>query len=177
MPTIRHEVPNHFSLPRRINRLGQLAYNLWWVWNPEGQMLFSQIDKPLWESVSHNPVAFLNRIDRPRLNAMTNDRYYLEYYDRVMRIFDNYMNSTDTWYKRTNPNNGRQVAYFSFEFGIHESLPVYAGGLGVLRWASYITRATLPKRSPRTAGRKPATRSSTSSRCRSSRCWTAMANR
>ena len=88
MATIRPEIPNHFSLPRRISRLGQLAYNLWWVWNPEGQMVFSQIDKPLWERLNHNPVAFLHKVDRPRLNAMTNDRYYLDFYDRVMRNFD-----------------------------------------------------------------------------------------
>jgi len=133
MENIREELPNHFSLPRRINRLGQLAYNLWWVWNPEAQALFTQIDKPLWDRVYHNPVAFLYKVERARLNAMTNDRYYLEYYDRVMRNFDSYMKAEDTWYTRTYPGLvGRQMAYFSFEFGLHESVPVYAGGLGIL---------------------------------------------
>ncbi len=133
MISIRRDIPNHFSLPRRIGRLGQLAYNLWWVWNPEGQMLFSQIDKPMWERLNHNPVAFLHKIERSRLNAMTNDRYYLEFYDRVMRNFDNYLKADDTWFQRTYPNlNGKHIAYFSFEFGLHESIPVYAGGLGVL---------------------------------------------
>jgi hypothetical protein len=51
------ETPNHFSLPRRIQRLGELAYNMWWVWNPDAQRLFSQIDRPLWERIYHNPVA------------------------------------------------------------------------------------------------------------------------
>ncbi len=133
MLSIRRDIPNHFSLPRRIGRLGQLAYNIWWVWNPEGQMLFSQIDKPLWERLNHNPVAFLHKVERSRLNAMTNDRYYLEYYDRVMRNFDNYTKAEDTWFKRTYPDlDGKKIAYFSFEFGLHESIPVYAGGLGVL---------------------------------------------
>src|SRR5450759_4531636 len=133
MASIRRDIPNHFSLPRRIGKLGQLAYNLWWVWNPEGQMLFSQIDKALWDRVNHNPVAFLHKVDRPRLNAMTNDRYYLEYYDRVLRSFDAYSKSEDTWFRHTYPNlSGKQIAYFSFEFGLHESIPVYAGGLGVL---------------------------------------------
>jgi len=133
METIRRDIPNHFSLPRRISRLGQLAYNLWWAWNPEGQLVFAQIDKPLWERLNHNPVDFLYQVERPRLNAMTNNRYYLDYYDRVMRNFDQYMKAENTWFTQTYPNlNGRQLAYFSFEFGLNESLPIYAGGLGVL---------------------------------------------
>jgi len=127
------DLPNQFSLPRRISRLGQLAYNLWWVWNPEAQMLFAQINKPLWDSLNHNPVAFLCKVERSLLNAVTNDRYYLEFYDRVIKNFDNYLNATDTWYATTYPKvKDKRVAYFSFEFGLHESLPVYAGGLGVL---------------------------------------------
>ena len=133
MLAIHPDFPNHFSLPRRISRLGQLAYNLWWVWNPEGQMVFSQIDKSLWERMNHNPVAFLHKVDRPRLNAMTNDRYYLDFYDRVMHNFDQYLKSEDTWFQRTYPDlTDKTIAYFSFEFGLHEALPVYAGGLGVL---------------------------------------------
>ena len=127
------EIPNHFNLPRRITRLSELAYNLWWVWNPNAQRLFSQIDRTLWEKVYHNPVAFLRRIERATLNAATNDRYFLEAYDRVMREFDQYMAGDDTWFKRSQiPADNHVVAYFSFEFGLHESLPVYAGGLGVL---------------------------------------------
>lgn len=127
------ETPNHFSLPRRIGRLGELSYNLWWVWNPDAQRLFTQIDRPLWERVNHNPVAFLRRVERALLNAATNDRYYLDMYDRVMRSFDQYMNSEDTWFRQHHPQErDSQIAYFSFEFGLHESLPVYAGGLGVL---------------------------------------------
>jgi starch phosphorylase len=127
------ETPNHFSLPRRVSRLGELAYNLWWVWNPEAQRLFSQLDRPLWERVYHNPVAFLRHIERAELNAATNDRYYLERYDRVLRDFDAYLNREDTWFRQNYPQlTDRQIAYFSFEFGLHESLPVYAGGLGIL---------------------------------------------
>jgi starch phosphorylase len=133
MPNIVHDIPNHFSLPRRINRLGQIAYNLWWVWNPDGQRLFMHIDKPLWERLDHNPVAFLHQVERARLNVMTNDRYYLDFYDRVMNSFDQYLRETDTWFSKTYPQlKGKQIAYLSFEFGLHESLPVYAGGLGVL---------------------------------------------
>ncbi len=130
---ITQEIPNHFSLPRRISRLGQLAYNLWWVWTPEAQMLFSLIDKTLWNDLSHNPVAFLKRVDRARLNALINDRYYLDLFDRVMRNLDAYMKAEDTWFSSNYPDAGNnKIAYFSFEFGLHESLPVYAGGLGIL---------------------------------------------
>ena len=133
METIRKDIPNHFSLPRRISRLADLTYNLWWVWNPDAQRLFSQIDKELWERIYHNPVAFLRQVERPKLNAVTYDRYYLEAYDRVLRNFDAYMKAEDTWFKQNFPDRvGQEIAYFSFEFGLHESLPVYAGGLGVL---------------------------------------------
>jgi starch phosphorylase len=130
---ISQEIPNHFSLPRRIARLGPLAYNLWWVWTPEAQMLFALIDKTLWNDLFHNPVAFLKRVDRAKLNAVTNDRYYLDLYDRVMRNLDIYMKGENTWFIKHYPaQSDKKIAYFSFEFGLHESLPVYAGGLGVL---------------------------------------------
>lgn len=133
MENIIREIPNHFSLPRRINRLSELTYNLWWIWNPEAQRLFSQIDKALWERTYHNPVAFLRQVERARLNAATYDRYFLDFYDRVMRNFDAYKNPQSTWFQSTYPNlTDKTIAYFSFEFGLHESLPVYAGGLGVL---------------------------------------------
>ncbi len=133
MEQIHRDPPNAFSLPRRISRLGQLAYNTWWIWNPEAQILFSMIDKALWERLYHNPVAFLRKVDRPRLNAVTSDQHYLDFYDRVMRNFDAYTKPAETWYSRTYPElKNKQIAYFSFEFGLHESLPVYAGGLGIL---------------------------------------------
>lgn len=133
MSSFVRETPNHFSLPRRIARLGDLAYNLWWAWNPEALRLFARIDRTLWEQVYHNPVAFLRRVERRHLNAATNDRYFLESYDAVIRAFDQYMAEENTWFRRTYPQlTSQQIAYFSFEFGLHESLPVYAGGLGVL---------------------------------------------
>lgn len=133
MSSFVRETPNHFSLPRRIARLGDLAYNLWWAWNPEALRLFARIDRTLWEQVYHNPVAFLRRVERRHLNAATNDRYFLESYDAVIYAFDQYMSEENTWFKRNYPQlTNQQIAYFSFEFGLHESLPVYAGGLGVL---------------------------------------------
>ena len=133
MENIRREYPNNFALPRRIARLSELAYNLWWVWNPEAQRLYSLINKTLWNELPHNPVAFLRQVDRPLLNAVANDRNYLDLYDRVMKKFDEYMQNKNTIYNRDyNEFSSNTIAYFSFEFGLHESLPVYAGGLGIL---------------------------------------------
>lgn len=132
-PTIIRKIPNHFHLPKRVERLGELAYNLWWAWNPDAQLLYRLVDKTLWEAVYHNPVAFLHRVERPAINAAINDRYYIDLYDRVLRRYDQLMAGEDTWFNKNHPGlKGRQIAYLSFEFGLHESLPVYAGGLGVL---------------------------------------------
>jgi starch phosphorylase len=133
MAAIKREIPNHFSLPARIKRLGELAYNLWWTWNLEASEAFYRIDQTLWDEVNHNAVIFLLRVERAKLNAVANDRHYLEIYDRVMSDYDQYMGEKNTWFAKNYPDVKDQlIAYFSFEFGLHESLPVYAGGLGVL---------------------------------------------
>jgi len=133
MEPFRTLVPNQFSLPRRISRLGELAYNLWWTWNPDSQRLYSMIDRELWNKLNHNPVLFLRQVERARSNAVTNSRYYLDFYDRMLRSFDQYMEAQDTWFGRTYPElRGHPIAYFSMEFGLHEIFPIYAGGLGVL---------------------------------------------
>ena len=133
MEEYRAEIPNNFRLPRRIKRLGELAYNLWWTWNPEAQRLFIQIDRDLWERTNHNPIKFLNMVQRASLNSVTQNRYYLEYYDQIFGEFDDYMRAEETWCSRHHPEyNDHPIAYFSTEFGLHETLPIYAGGLGIL---------------------------------------------
>jgi starch phosphorylase len=133
MDPFRAEIPQTFSLPRRINRLGELAYNLWWSWHPDAQRLYSRIDKDLWEQVNHNPVQFLRKVERSSLNAVINSRYYLEFYGRIMHEFDEYLGAKGTWFTQAHPElRHRPVAYFSMEYGIHEIFPIYAGGLGVL---------------------------------------------
>ncbi len=129
-----HEViPNHFSLPRRIERLGELAYNLWWTWNPDVQRLFLNIDADLWEQSTHNPIMFLRKVERAKLNAVTHDSYILDFYDSAIQAFDRYMDREDTWYRKNHGHITKEtIAYFSTEFGLHETLPIYAGGLGVL---------------------------------------------
>lgn len=133
MEQFRTRVPANFSLPQRINRLGELVYNMWWTWNPDSQRLFINIDRQLWESVEHNPILFLRKVERARLNAVTNNRFYVDFYDRILRAYDQYMSAEDTWFSQTYPElRNRPIAYFSMEYGLHEIFPIYAGGLGVL---------------------------------------------
>ncbi len=133
MPAFLTKLPNHFDLPRRINRLGELAYNLWWTWNPHAQRLFNRMDNALWERLNHNPLRFLASVGRFEINAAAQDPVYLELYDRVFTSFDDYLKAADTWNARTYKTRGKQaIAYFSMEFGLHEILPIYSGGLGVL---------------------------------------------
>jgi starch phosphorylase len=133
MTNFRTKLPNHFDLPRRIQRLGEMAHNLWWTWNPTAQRLFYRIDFALWERVNHNPLLFLRSVGRTEINAAALDPVYLELYDRVFASYDEYMNAKDTWCTSTYKTRCKKtIAYFSFEYGLHELLPIYSGGLGVL---------------------------------------------
>jgi glycogen phosphorylase len=133
MDTFKTIIPKQFNLPRRINRLGELAYNLWWTWNPDAQRLFARTDATLWEKTNHNAIRFLQLVENTRLKNLTTDRYSLDHYDRIMRSFDEYMNKESTWFANHHQQNLNQpTAYFSTEFGLHETMPIYAGGLGVL---------------------------------------------
>jgi len=130
---IIREYPNNFNLPKRIEELTRVVHNLWWVWNQDGQRLFKLIDPLLWDNIAHNPVAFLHQVERHRLNNAASLPSYLEYYDRTLARMDAYLAQKDTWFQKTYPKvKDKTIAYFSFEFGLHESLPVYAGGLGIL---------------------------------------------
>jgi starch phosphorylase len=126
-------------LPRRIARLRDLAYNLWWSWHPEAQELYWQIDPDLWELVYHNPVRFLHEVRQRRLDQAAGNPAYLQQYDAVMNHFDTYMSAPTTWWSNRfpteqddTPGTPGTIAYFSAEFGIHECLPIYSGGLGIL---------------------------------------------
>jgi starch phosphorylase len=126
-------LPNGFDLPRRLARLSELAYNIWWTWNPEATRLFARLDYDLWESLAHNPILLLRQLERATLNAATQDKDYLAMYDRVFAAFDAYLAAKDAWAVTAHPELAtRPVAYFSMEFGLHETLPIYSGGLGVL---------------------------------------------
>ncbi|MGD8818963.1 MAG: alpha-glucan family phosphorylase [Anaerolineae bacterium] len=129
------------SLPSQLERLRELAHNLWWTWNHEAIDLFRRLDRDLWESTGHNPVLMLGMIRQERLKQMAEDDGYLAHCDRVCREFDRYLGSKSTWYHKrlqahedASPSDGpgHRIAYFSLEFGLTESLGIYAGGLGIL---------------------------------------------
>jgi glycogen phosphorylase len=120
-------------LPPRIGRLTDLAYNLWWSWHPQARELFAAIDQTLWSITSHNPVKLLREVRPERLTALAQDPTFLRRYDAVLMAFDADLSTRDTWLAHSAPELvGTTIAYFSAEFGIHSSLPIYGGGLGIL---------------------------------------------
>src|SRR5256886_709989 len=122
-------------MPSRISRLYELAYNLWWSWHPEARALYRKLDPDLWEHVGHNPVHFLSELNPQLLEQAANDRVYLQRYDTILSNFNVYMHPAahETWFSRTYPElSDSVIAYFSAECGLHEALPIYSGGLGIL---------------------------------------------
>jgi glycogen phosphorylase len=120
-------------LPKRIGRLDELAHNLWWSWHQQARDLFRILDYPLWRNSGHNPVKQLRDINPDKLKAAASDPAFLTLYDFVMSAFDADMSAQDTWFNANYPNMlPGPVALFSMEFAIHNSLPIYAGGLGIL---------------------------------------------
>ncbi|AFC27972.1 alpha-glucan phosphorylase [Paenibacillus mucilaginosus 3016] len=122
----------NIKLPARLRRLSELAYNLWFSWNDSALSLFSRIDPVLWNQYQHNPVRLLTEIDPAVLEKRAQDSGFLKTMDAVLNEYDEYM-AASTWFSQQYPQHTRQaIAYFSAEFGFHESLPIYSGGLGVL---------------------------------------------
>lgn len=120
-------------LPRALRRLSELANNLWWSWKPEARRLFETIDPTLWRLTHHNPVKLLYDLKPERLTALAEDPAFVRQYSAVLKAFDQYVASQGTWVATQHPTLARSViAYFSAEFGLHNSLPIYSGGLGVL---------------------------------------------
>ncbi len=120
-------------LPGRISRLADLSANLWWSWYLPARELFESLDSRLWRSSGHNPVRLLAEIDLQRLERMAADPAFLENYDAVIEAFNGQIVDGHSWLSKTHPGElVSPVAYFSMEFAVHNSLPMYAGGLGVL---------------------------------------------
>ena len=120
-------------LPDRIAGLGKLAENLWWSWNPAARMLFKMLDRPAWKESRYNPDKMLKELPPPILERAAHNQDYLRHYDVVMSQFNNHMSKegcpllTDIQIPAASV-----IAYFSAEYGLHRSLPFYAGGLGFL---------------------------------------------
>ncbi len=113
--------------------LNQLARNIWWTWNQDARGIFGELSPRTWQNVYHNPAAVLREVSDTELRARLLDSDYAQRVADVLAEFNGYMNPKDTWVTREAPNLGdRHIAYFSAEFGLHETLPIAAGGLGVL---------------------------------------------
>src|SRR5437879_5650509 len=132
MPTfqIYNVIP---TLPAVLEPLREMTFNLWWTWEPSARRLFRHLDPDLWNRTNHNPVRMLQLSRQARLEELAQDKAFLRELKQVHDAFRNYLARQDT-YGKTGAGAAikRPVAYFSAEFGFHESIPNYSGGLGIL---------------------------------------------
>lgn len=120
------------ALPQAINRLPELATNLWYSWNIEALDLFKSINAARWEEVYHNPVKLLVETDASEFTKLAENAEFISQYEAVVAKWDAYAGAA-TWFSTNYPDHSAgKIAYFSAEFGYHESLPIYSGGLGIL---------------------------------------------
>lgn len=120
------------DLPREVAKLYDIAYNFWWTWSPRARALFHQIDNRTW-TIYRNPVQLLINFDRTHWPEKIEDEGFNATYRQVVQAYDRYMaGGAESWFARRFPEAGGTIAYFCMEFGLHESLRVYSGGLGVL---------------------------------------------
>ncbi|MBI4699139.1 MAG: DUF3417 domain-containing protein, partial [Nitrospirae bacterium] len=130
MDNIKDKFPN---VPERISGLVNLAYNLWWSWHPSARMLFKMLSRQAWKEGAHNPVKLLKELSRETLELSANDPHYLHHYDIVIARFQKEMGTKICWFSENiSDAQCMPIAYFSAEYGLHRSLPFYAGGLGFL---------------------------------------------
>ena len=116
------------ALPPPLARLGELSMNLLWTWNHTIRAAFRRLDPALWRNCGYNPVAMLSRLPQAALDKAAGDRVYLSVYRKACGAFDDYMAQKP----ESLGGNAMQVAYFSMEYGLIESLTIYSGGLGIL---------------------------------------------
>ena len=116
-----------------IAGLNRLARNIWWTWSQEAQEIFQDLSPRGWQNLYHNAVAVLHEVSEYELRVRLHDRDFLERVRHVLATFDAYLNDPNTWGRQHAPALlENPVAYFSAEFGFHETLPIAAGGLGIL---------------------------------------------
>ena len=118
------------TLPSEISKLNDIVYNIWWTWDDEAQELFKSINPELWQYFQHNPVLMLKNIPSSDLKALTESKEFREKLDRVYNRFMNYMGEISV--NSLVDINRPSIAYMSMEFGLHESIHSYSGGLGIL---------------------------------------------
>ncbi len=133
MTGTRYSLEVNPVLPERLQRLAELADDLLYTWDREVRALFYRLDSELWETSGHNPKVFLRRLSQQRLNEAAEDRLFIEDFNRVLSAYDSYRNAqpTPALQQLLDPKQDL-VAYFCAEFGFHESVQLYSGGLGIL---------------------------------------------
>ena len=133
MPGTRYQLEVNPQIPPRLARLDELANNLWYSWDRPTRSLFARLSSGLWHAVHHSPKAFLKRIDQKRINDAGDDPIFLGTMNRVLSAFDSYHAEPRMQLPGKPPLQANDlIAYFCAEFGFHESLPIYSGGLGIL---------------------------------------------
>jgi len=131
-PGTRYQLEVNPKLPKRLARLEELAGNLWYSWDRPTRAIFARLNPALWDAVGHNPKAMLKRIDEQRLIDAASDPAFLDSLTRVLAAFDAYQADAPFRSNSGGFKADELVAYFCAEFGVHESLPLYSGGLGIL---------------------------------------------
>jgi starch phosphorylase len=130
MDSVKEQFP---AIPERISGLVDLAYNLWWCWHPAARMLFKMLDRIAWKESGHNPVKMLKDLPGEVTESVIQNPDYLYHYDAVLSRFQKEMMSKGGWFTENIADpECLPIAYFSAEYGLHHSLPFYAGGLGFL---------------------------------------------
>ena len=120
-------------IPENLQRLVEVSNDLLYSWDRAVRSLFFRLDPPLWESSGHNPKLFLRRVSQQRLDEAAEDRLYVEAYKRALSAYDSYLHEGQRKNVARHLSSEKDlVAYFCLEFGLHESLPIYSGGLGIL---------------------------------------------
>lgn len=121
-------------IPEKLAGLQRIAGNTWWSWNRDAVHLFRSIDTDLWEKTRHNPTLLLGRVSQERMEELSEDPVFLSALEEVSSSLDDYL-SMSTWFSSRYAGkiqDSEVIGYFSAEFGLHESLPIYSGGLGIL---------------------------------------------
>jgi len=121
------------NLPERLAGLGEVAFNLWWSWHPAARMLFKHLSREGWKNSSHNPVKLLETLPAELFAAVAASPEYVLHYDTMLAEYRRYLGDRSWWFTKNVENiQSLPIAYFSLEYGLHHSLPFYAGGLGFL---------------------------------------------
>jgi starch phosphorylase len=119
-------------LPERLQGLGDLAYNLWWSWQVEARNLFRDLGLQAWRASGHNPIRMLAMLPAEVLKEAASDPQYVRRYEAVMARMQAEIGTNKGWFSETYSKPAAPLAYMSAEYGLHASLPTYAGGLGIL---------------------------------------------